>query len=178
METIHSILMTSWEMWPLHVGAPRAFCVAPGMDVCGEVAGAASLSLCVRVLRELDCVARLFLPAGLWVSPGSFAMCLLLQTQLTILDSRESFKALPGCCGFWNPIKTQMKRERSVKEYPHEQLSGTDGARSPSERTSSLSSGSTDQYCKSHGGLPYRGWPGWREEHGFGMWELRMKFWF
>lgn len=55
-------------------------------------------SLCVSGPRELDLASGHFLPEGLWVSPGFSVICLLLQTQLTLLGERES---LPGC-GFWN----------------------------------------------------------------------------
>lgn len=73
----------------------KAFCLAPGMDICSEVPG--SGPPCVSVFMELDSAAGLFLPVESCVSPVSFVKCLLFQTQLTLLDERERIKALSGC---------------------------------------------------------------------------------
>lgn len=73
----------------------RAFCLALGMDICSEVPG--SGPPCVNVFTELDSAAGFFLPVEFCVSLVSFVKCLLLQTQLTLLDERERIKALSGC---------------------------------------------------------------------------------
>lgn len=150
-------------MWPLNVRAHRVLCLAPGMDLCSELPGAARFPLCewiqgaglgfwaLSACRALG-VSRLLCNVS---APPDTTHPLMWKGELIVItwvwilepESRQGWKVN-------NQSRNTLRNEFWGLTWEDHRV-----------RDLVLgSSGYTAQYRRSNGVLPYTGWMGWYKE--------------